>query len=414
MDYFVLGKSLPHTLSPKVHGLLGISGYDKVEVGEQGLAELLRAKNFLGCNVTVPYKKAVMEHLDWISPTARGVGAVNTIVNKNGVLHGYNTDIGGFSFALTSNGICVEGKTVLILGTGATSNTAEYALKKMGTKKVVKVGRTSAVNYSNVYAQVPDAEVVINTTPVGTFPNAFETPIDVAKFGNLSAVFDVVYNPLNTELCNCARTINAKCAGGIDMLVEQARLAEELFLNAKIEQSKTKEVKIKLLKEFYNIVLIGMPSSGKSSVAQAVAKLLKRPLIDLDAEICKKEGMDVPFVFATKGEEYFRQVEAELCLDKSLELGVVLATGGGTVMNERSFNALRKNGVVFYLERPTELLQTGGRPLSEKVGNDKIFAVRESVYKQADFTVKNYNKTIDEVAKEIVDIYEKSFSDKRC
>ncbi len=404
MDYFVLGKSLPHTFSPQVHNFFGID-YGVVEMEESGLETLFIKRNFRFCNVTVPYKEKVIEFLDEISDEAKKVGAVNTIINKNGRLCGYNTDIGGMEYALKRANIQIENQTCLILGTGATSKTAQFVLEKLGAKSIIKVGRTSEVNYENVYNL--SADVVINTTPVGTFPLSHKRPIDLAKIKGVKAVLDVVYNPLETALISQGKSLNLKTANGLVMLVEQARLSENLCFEKQLPQNLTEKVVNLLYGQKRNIVLIGMPGSGKTEIGKELAKLYNRRLIDLDEDICKKTQMEIPEIFAKFGEDYFRKIEKEVLISASSKQGLIIATGGGAPCFEDNLSILKQNGFVVFVKRDLNLLPIFNRPLSQSVGVEEIYKKRKNVYEKADLTIEN-NKSIEEIAREIIRLYEEN------
>lgn len=404
MNYFVLGESLPHTMSPEIHKELG-SDYGVKEVAKDELKDFVLSKKYFGFNVTVPYKVAIIDLIDDVLGDAKEIGAINTVVNRDGKLYGYNTDIGGMVYALYMAGIDCKNKSVAILGTGGTSNTAFYAAKKLGAKTVFKVGRTSPINYENIYGL--EINLIINTTPVGTFPDSDNCLVEIERIKGLESVFDVVYNPLETELIRRAKKLGLKTGNGLRMLVEQARLAENLFFDREIPQTETERVLQKLYKEKKNIVLIGMPSSGKSSLAKIIAKTLNRELIDLDSEIVKEAGMEIPEIFEKFGEKYFRDLEEKIAVKFSSKFGVVIATGGGTVMREKSFNALTRNGTLFYIKRDLQSLDSDGRPVSKLKGVEQIYLERKSTYEKAHYTVQNIGK-LESVAKEIIDIYEKN------
>lgn len=404
MNYFVLGESLPHTMSPEIHKQFG-SDYGVKEVAKDELKDFVLSKKYCGFNVTVPYKVAIIDLIDDVLGDAKEIGAINTVVNRDGKLYGYNTDIGGMVYALYMAGIDCKNKSVAILGTGGTSNTAFYAAKKLGAKTVFKVGRTSPINYENIYGL--EINLIINTTPIGTFPDSDNCLVEIERIKGLESVFDVVYNPLETELIRRAKKLGLKTGNGLRMLVEQARLAENLFFDREIPQTETERVLQKLYKEKKNIVLIGMPSSGKSSLAKIIAKTLNRELIDLDSEIVKEAGMEIPEIFEKFGEKYFRDLEEKIAVKFSSKFGAVIATGGGTVMREKSFNALTRNGTLFYIKRDLQSLDSDGRPVSKLKGVEQIYLERKSTYEKAHYTVQNIRK-LESVAKEIIDIYEKN------
>ncbi len=402
---FVIGRKLPHTLSPLIFEKFGKAGYGKIELEPQELGDFLRAKNFDGINVTVPYKQDVIQYLDYIDDTAREINAVNTIVNKDGKLYGYNTDAGGIEYAISRANIQIEGKDVLILGTGGTSKTATYVAKKMGAKSVKVAGRTSEINYQNIYEQHP--HVIINTTPVGMYPNANEAVVDVAKFDGLEGVFDVIYNPLQTKIVADAKKIGVRASTGLAMLVEQARLAKDKFFEQQSDVTLTESVLTDIYKDRKNIVLIGMPSSGKSTLGKMIASLLGREFVDLDEKIEQREGASIPEIFSTKGEDYFRQIEAQECLRYAYGMGTVIATGGGTVCNPNSLFALKQNGVIVWIKRDERALSSEGRPVSKREGIAALRAKREPIYSSA-ADVQFENDCLEKTAKEIAKYYEEN------
>ncbi len=402
---FVIGRKLPHTLSPQIFEMFGKSGYGKIELEPNELGDFLRAKAFDGINVTVPYKQDVINYLDYVDDTAKEINAVNTIVNKGGKLFGYNTDAGGIEYALSRAGIELEGKHVLVLGTGGTSKTACYVAKKMGAKCVKIAGRTSEINYQNIYNEHP--EVVINTTPVGMYPNCDEAVVDVTRFDGLEGVFDVIYNPLQTKIVCDAKKIGVRTSCGLSMLVEQARLAKDKFFDEKSDATLTESVLTAINKDRKNIVLIGMPSSGKSTVGKMLASLMGRKFVDLDEKIEQREGVSIPEIFKQKGEAYFRQIEAEECVKYAYEMGVVIATGGGTVCNEKSLFALKQNGLIVWIKRDDSSLSCEGRPVSQREGIASLKAKREPIYNEAsDVQVDNVDP--ERTAKEIAKYYEEN------
>ncbi len=404
--YCVIGKSLPHTLSPEIHKFFGLN-YGVEELHEDELKNFLEKKEYDGFNVTVPYKKVIMSLLDTIDPTALRIGAVNTVVLKDGMYIGYNTDYGGMEYALLRGGISLSGKNVVILGTGGASMVAEYLCKNKGAKSIVKVGRNGEINYTNVYNLV-DTEIIINTTPVGMSPDNKGCPVVLKAFPRLEGVFDAVYNPLETELVRTARELRIKAQNGLAMLVEQARLARDIFTGEKSSPELTEKVLNELYKEKLNVVLIGMPASGKSTIGKILSEKLNKKLVDLDEEFVKREGISIEGFFMRFGEREFRTKEKALCLEYAGMLGEVISTGGGTVVDNENFVELTRNGIIVYVDRPIDLLISDGRPLSKSKGVEKLYKERKGVYEQCDLRVVN-DGSIDKVIEEILQ-YEKNLS----
>ena len=363
MDKFcVIGKSLPHTFSPEIHSLFGLN-YGVVELPDVSqLKHFVRNNDYKGFNVTIPYKMDIITMLDIVSKTALEVGAVNTVVKKEGQLYGYNTDVEGVLYALKHAGIEYYGKKVVILGSGGTSHTVKYALQNKA-REIIVVSRTGKVNYNNIY-DIKDIDVIINTTPVGMYPNTDPAPVDLEKLPSVKGVFDAIYNPLKTTLLLKAEELGLKYANGLGMLVEQARLARDIFLDEKSDESLTTNVLDILYKRKRNIVFIGMPGSGKTTFGKAIANELGKEFIDTDEEIVKREGMSIPDIFATKGESYFRELEMQVVRDVTLGFNKVISTGGGVPLNVDNRTNLRHNGFVILVDRPVESLETDGRPLS--------------------------------------------------
>ncbi len=385
----LIGRTLKHSYSKIIHKYLGDYSYDLYEMECDALESFVKGKIVSGYNVTIPYKTEIIPYLDEVSGVAEEIGAINTVVNKDGKLIGYNTDFDGMTYMLKKGGISLKDKTVLILGSGGTSRTANVVAKHLGAKRIFTVSRTGEVNYQNCYDI--DAEVIINTTPVGMFPNNYEKPISLARFKNLEGVADVVYNPSLTALTNEAKELGIKHVNGLYMLVAQAKFAAEKFLDKKIDDSVIDDIFNKMLAGKQNIILIGMPGSGKSTVGKIIAERLNIEFIDTDEEIVKREGRDIPTIFKENGEEYFRKVESEVLKDVGKLTGKVIATGGGIVKNIANRYPLRSNGKIFYLKRSVEKLVTEGRPLSKDLDAvKKLFEERKEKYEAfADVLVDN-------------------------
>ena len=364
MEYGLIGKSLKHSFSPYIHKSLWGADYRLCELNESEVIKLFKTKAFKGVNVTIPYKELALQLCDEVDENAKLIGCVNTVINRNGRLYGYNTDYQGMLYSLKRSGIFLENKNVLILGSGATSKTAKAAAKNLNVASVSVVSRSGSLNYQNVY-DLKDTEIIINTTPVGMYPDNCGMPLDINKFGKLSGVMDVVYNPLRTRLILASQENGIKTADGLSMLTAQAVYAANIFSQKSFTESDIESQTEKLYKSRENIVLIGMPGCGKSSVAKLVAKKTGREFFDTDTEIENREGKSIPEIFKANGEEYFRNTEAQITAEISKKNGCVISTGGGCVLNRENLLALRQNGRLFLIERDINLLATKGRPLSK-------------------------------------------------
>lgn len=384
----LLGKTLAHSYSPQIHAQLADYSYELFERHENEIAELL--KNADGLNVTIPYKQTVMPYLDELSDTARGIGSVNTIVKRaDGTLFGDNTDIYGFKYLLKRADIDVKNKKAIVLGSGGTSKTAVYALKELGAADVAVISRSGEDNYENI-SRHADADVLINTTPVGMFPNNGCAAVDLSIFTKLSGVADVIYNPSKTALILQAERMGIPCTGGLPMLVAQAKRSAELFTDRGIDDSEIERITRALERQMKNIVLIGMPGSGKSTVGAALSRRLNRPFTDADAFIEEKSGMSIPEIFEREGEEGFRKRETAALSEILKRSGEIVATGGGAVTREENFDIIRQNSVVFWIERDLEKLAKDGRPLSLKTSAQEMFERRRALYERfCDYEISN-------------------------
>lgn len=368
LEYGLIGAKLGHSFSPEIHAKIGHYPYELRELSPDGVHQLLEERTFRGLNVTIPYKELVIPLLDEISDRARKIGAVNTIVNRNGRLYGDNTDYSGAAALIRHAGVEISGRKVLILGTGGTSKTLRAVTEDMGARKIVRVSRHSGeglCTYEEAARLHSDAQVIVNTTPVGMFPNVDGCPLEVEQFPALEGVVDVVYNPLSTRLVQSARKLGLPAEGGLYMLCAQAVYAAGRFFDREIDDSRIEGIYRSVLREKQNVVLIGMPSCGKTTVGRWVARRLKRPFRDTDKLIVRRAGKSIPEIFAEKGETGFRQMEAEIVAEVARESGVVIATGGGSALNPESVRRLKQNGRIYFLDRPLEqLCPTGDRPLS--------------------------------------------------
>lgn len=385
MEYGLIGKSLCHSFSPEIHRLFGDYEYGLFELAPDELDGFFRRRDFHGINVTVPYKEAVLKYLDEVSTEAAEIGAVNTIINRNGRLCGYNTDFFGLCALVEHEKISLEHRSVLILGTGGTSKTAAAVCRHFNAKSVLKVSRTpknGEISYEEA-AKMPQTEVVINTTPVGMYPDTEEIPIDVSMFPNLCGAVDAIYNPLRTSfVLKAGETSTA--AGGLYMLVAQAAAAAELFTGRSIPQEKIEHAYKTVLRQKENIVLIGMPTAGKSTVGRIIAEKLGKSFFDSDELAAALEGKSIPGIFAEGGENAFRKIEHRAIALLSKQRGAVIATGGGAVLREENMAALRKNGRLYYLERPLEALSADeNHPLSQTAEQlAALFTARKPLYEK--------------------------------
>lgn len=388
--YGLLGRKLGHSWSVPIHEALGCRGYRLIELEPGDLAPFLRRTDIGGLNVTIPYKRDVMPLCDEIDPAAAAIGSVNTIVRgADGKLRGYNTDIDGFDYMAGRAGIGFAGKKVVILGSGGASLTAQAAVRRAGAREVVVVSRSGPDNYGNLDRHA-DADIVVNTTPVGMYPQVGTAPVDLTVFPRCEGVLDVIYNPRRTALLLQAEALDIPCSDGLPMLVAQAKTAEERFFGSPIPDSENQRILAQLRRDMENIVLIGMPGSGKSTVGQLLSELTGREAIDIDQRIAERAGCSIPEIFARGGEAEFRALEREETAKAGALSGRILLTGGGVVKTPENRAALRQNGRIYHLLRALEALPTDGRPLSQGADLAAMWREREPLYRAfQDVTVDN-------------------------
>lgn len=384
----LLGRTLGHSYSPAIHGLLADYEYRLYEKEPEELGDFLRHGDWDGLNVTIPYKKAVLPYCDLLDPLARELGSVNTLVRLgDGRLLGANTDTWGFDQMLGRAGVQCEGKKALVLGSGGASATVQSILRLAGAEVVV-ISRTGADNYENLDRH-RDARLLVNTTPVGMYPHNGESPVSLSRLPELEAVLDVVYNPARTALILEAETRGIPCESGLWMLVNQAVRASELWTQKEIPPEKIEQVWRTVGRSMENIVLIGMPGCGKTTVGRLLAKRLGREFADADELLTARIG-DIPAFFRGHGEEAFRREEAKLLAELGARSGLVLATGGGCVTREENYRALHQNGTIVWLRRDLAQLPTEGRPVSQRDGVQAIYEKRKPLYQSfADLTIEN-------------------------
>lgn len=391
MLYGLCGSSLKHSYSEIIHNLLGNMQYKLINLTEEEFVCFMKEKKFGAVNVTIPYKILAATLCDYVSDDAKKIGCVNTVVNKNGMLYGYNTDCFGFRYMLERANINPSGKKVLVLGSGGTSLTARCVLEDMGAEEIINVSRTGPVNYENIYNK--QAQIIINTTPVGMYPNNSKSLINPEKFPLLEACADVIYNPLKTKFISDAEGLGVCCTNGLSMLVAQAVKAHELFFDKEFDDcyNVIDCVLTKLVSKVGNIVLVGMPGSGKTTVGKLLAEKTGMDFYDSDEYIEDRSGRKIPDIINSEGEAAFRKMETESLEDLTKLSGCIIATGGGVVLKEYNRFLLKQNGKCVYIKRDIEKLATTGRPLSQGGGEKlrKLYKERKCLYEGlADFSVE--------------------------
>lgn len=402
----LLGEKLGHSYSPELHAMFGDYDYDLFEVPPAELGNFLKTEDFQGLNVTIPYKTTLYDLCDNLTEAARAIGSVNTVVkNPGGFLLGDNTDAAGFEGMVWKSRVRILGRKCLVLGSGGASLAVQYVLRKLGAGEVVVISRSGPDNYENLDKH-SDAAVIVNTTPVGMFPNTAASPVDLRAFPRCEGVLDVIYNPARTALIQQAEALGIPCLGGLYMLVEQARCASQVFTGRPLSAIRSKEAYSTLNSRKENRILVGMPGSGKSTVGRALAKLLDRPFIDSDEELEKVLGMSAGDYILKAGEDAFRAQETAVLAQLGKLSGVVIATGGGAVTRPANYFHLHQNGVIFFLERELSKLPKRGRPLSLRGNLQDMYTMRLPMYRRfADIIVPNEG-TPEQVARTMEETYE--------
>ena len=398
--YGLIGERLGHSFSTPIHEALWAEEYRLLPMDRDALDRFLQEKDFDGVNVTIPYKQTVLPYCDEIDEKAQAIGCVNTIVNRNGRLIGYNTDFDGAAYCLGRAGISLGGKSVLILGSGSTSLTLQAVAQAQGAAEVRRVSRQGALTYDNAHL-LTAPQVILNATPVGMYPNVEGRPVDLRRFPTVEAVGDVVYNPLHTDLVLQAEELGLRCCGGLAMLVAQAVYAARHFCGRDFTDDETEAVIRRMERDKQNIVLVGMPGCGKSTVGRLLAELSGKTLVDLDEEIVRRAGKPIPAIFADGGEEAFRALEHTVLSEISAEGGQIIATGGGAVLKPENRRALRRNGRVYFLRRPLDQLPTEGRPLSQTGDLEAMYRLRLPLYEETAHAAVSNDGTPEETAQEI-------------
>ena len=421
--YGLIGKTLVHSYSKEIHEALGRYQYQLFSLAEDEMPDFINARDFRGLNVTIPYKKDVIPLCDEVTDLARGIGAVNTLFWKNAsgtgssesisqedrILVGHNTDYEGFLYAASRAGIDFEDKGVLILGTGGTSLMARRAAADQNAAKIYIASRhpetdpssdsgiqdagiLSTVSYDQLPEIADSIDVIVNTTPVGTFPNNLQQVIRLKDFPGCQAVIDVIYNPFKTALLLEAEKLGLKYTNGLPMLVAQATAAAGYFLGTPGAFQKENQRIIKAMKQqMGNIVLIGMPGTGKSLIGKLLAELTEKTLQDTDTKIEEEAKMTIPEIFEKEGESGLRDRESAICKKLGKERNLIIATGGGAILRPENVDALRQNGTLVHITRSIDKLPTRGRPLSKNIETlKKMEAQRMPLYKAAaDITFRN-------------------------
>lgn len=412
MKYGLIGERLVHSFSKEVHGMLADYEYNLCEIAKDELDGFMTRRNFKAINVTIPYKEAVIPYLSYISEEAKRIGSVNTIVNRGGSLYGYNTDFFGMKSQIDKMRLSLKGKKTVILGTGGTSKTAFAVAESLGADPIIKVSRSAkdgAISYEELYRDHTDAKILINTTPVGMYPDNYSSPIDLDPFKELEGVVDAIYNPIRTKLVVEALERGIVAQGGLYMLVAQAVYASEIFLETKYTVERLTKIYKKIRRKKENIVLIGMPASGKSTLANLLSKDLSRPVMDTDAMIVSSRKKSIPGIFSEEGEDTFRDYETEEIANVSLLNNSIIATGGGAILRKENVRMLKQNGVLFFINRPYEkLLPTVDRPLASSIeAIKKRYEERYSLYLDAADVVIDADDIPTKIAQKITGVFYK-------
>lgn len=402
MQCGLLGRKLGHSYSPQIHGMLGEYDYDLFEKEPEELENFLKTGDFHALNVTIPYKKSVIPYCTILSPTAQKLGAVNTIVRRtDGTLMGHNTDYFGFQSMLEESGLSVSGKKVLVLGSGGASNTVVAVLNEAGAKVIV-ISRNGENNYENLHLHA-DAAVIVNATPVGMYPNNGQSPVTLEGFPKLEGVLDLIYNPARTALLLAAEERGLVSVNGLWMLVAQAKESSEWFQEKTIDDAQIGLIHKALRSQMENIILIGMPGCGKTTVGKLIAQHTQRKFVDADAEVEALAKKSIPRIFAEDGEDIFRSYETKVLSNLGRQSGLVIATGGGCVTRKENYEHLHQNGCLIWLQRDIQALATNGRPLSSAGKLEAMYRIRKPLYESfADYQAENLSP--EQTADEIVNI----------
>ena len=410
MKYGLIGEHLSHSFSKAIHEKLADYTYDICPLTKEAFPIFMKQHDFKAINVTIPYKIDCMSYLDEIDEKAQAIGSVNTIVNRQGRLYGYNTDYDGFAYMLKRHNVPIENQKVLIIGDGGAAKAITKVVEDLNAKEILKVRRSKSENtisYDDVYTHHIDANIIINTSPSGMYPHDDDCPLNVSVFTNLKYVVDIIYNPLRTSLYIQANNLSIPAIGGLEMLIAQAKVAVEHFLSTTIQEQVIHEIYCDMMKEMTSIVLIGMPSSGKSSIAKRLAEDLHKEFYDVDTQIEQIAHKSIKAIFKDHGEEYFRDLETNVIFQLSQKKQCIIATGGGSILRKQNVDALKRNGMLCYIKRDLDkLLVDDARPLSKsKTAIQKMLDIRSPLYEAAaDINIENNNE-LDDVIETIKQKY---------
>lgn len=377
----LLGEKLGHSFSPEIHKALADYEYGLYELPRASLKSFLECTELDGMNVTIPYKRDVMACCASLSPRAEAIGSVNTLVRMPYGWHGDNTDYFGFAYMCKSIELEAKGKKVVVFGSGGASLTVRKVMEDMGAGEIVVVSRNGENNYNNLHLHA-DARIIVNATPLGMYPNTGEAAAELENFPDCEAVLDLVYNPARTALLMDAEARGIKCCNGLGMLVAQAHAAAELFLNKRIKTDIIENIRRKMEKETSNIVLIGMPGSGKTKKGKMLAEKLGRDFVDADDYFTALYGISPAEVISTRGEAEMRTMETKVLEKLGKKSGLVISTGGGCVTKDENYPLLHQNGIIVWVKRPLAELPVSGRPLSQSCGVEELYARRAELYKR--------------------------------
>lgn len=408
MEFGLVGLNLSHSYSKIIHQKIGLYKYELYSVSLSELKNILSRKNFKGLNITMPYKKEVLSFCDYIDEKAKVIGSVNTLkVNEDKSLCGYNTDYFGLKYTAKRSNISFKNKKVIILGSGGTSATARVLSQDLNAREVLVVSRNSPLNYKNIY-DYSNADIIINTTPVGMYPHNGEKLIEISKFKNLSGVIDAIYNPFYTPLILDSKRYSIPFATGLPMLVAQAKMSSEIFSGQILEDTITEKIIRELYLQLSNISLIGMPGCGKSTIGKLLAKKTGKIFIDTDLEIEKRYGMSIPQIFKKYGEKEFRKAEKQIINEYGKKNNLIISTGGGAVLDFTNYLPLKQNGKIYHIVRNLNLLATNNRPLSKNL--EEMSQIREPFYKKfSDESFEN-NQCLEDLVLDILMSFSSGFT----
>ncbi len=411
MRYGLIGEKLGHSFSKDIHERIADYTFDLIPLSKEEFKTFMEKKEFTALNVTIPYKKDVIPYLDEMDEHAKAIGAVNTIVNRDGKLKGYNTDFTGFLYMVKKHNVHMEGKKVLIIGNGGASAAIQAVVQHESAGSMVIVDvvpGNGAISYDEMFSSHLDAEIIINTSPIGMYPRIGNAPIDISMFHKCEAVLDVIYNPILTRLCFEAQEMDIKRVNGLEMLIAQAKQSVEFFLDKSIDDQIIDDIYQDMLRERCNIVLIGMPSAGKTPIGKMLENRMQKEFIDLDDIIIEKAGKSIPEIFEESGEAGFRAIETEAAIEVSKLNNKIIATGGGTIKHKVNMDYLRQNGITIFIDRDVDKLISSdpNRPLSKSTDAlEKMHAERLPLYQKYAAYVAVNNSDIESTVTEIEEAY---------